>query len=384
MFVGNRIFVGGGDGYIYALYDNGTLCWAHPITPTVAGVNDTIYFSSPAIDYDNNKLYIGADNGKLYCLNLTSGEELWNFTVKGKVRSSPALLGEYVLFTSCVYDPSGWVGVDGFLYSVTTDGTLAWEKNIGPSVSSPAIDYGGDKIYVGSNDNKLYCFNTRGIELWSFETNGPVQSSPAVAMSLIYFTTNTANGTVYCIDSQGNEIWSSVLEPRQYILSSPTIADDRLYVTSDNGYVYCFGERAPVPLPSAIIVTMSLSEVLCDGGETITVSGNASFDIGLPVDGGEVTVKIEETGVSWNTTTDAYGNYSVLITAPETPGIYTVNVTITYEQLEGFAERALTVREVPPKKEEERPWFIPAFEFITLIVILAAVILYTESRRRAN
>jgi hypothetical protein len=51
--------------------------------------------------------------------------------------------------------------------------------------SSPTVADG--KVYVGSNDNKLYCLNAlNGAFIWSYRTNGPIHSSPSVANGVVY------------------------------------------------------------------------------------------------------------------------------------------------------------------------------------------------------
>jgi hypothetical protein len=92
-------------------------------------------YSSPAVA--DGKVYVGADDGKIYCLNATTGEFIWNYTTGNWVRSSPAV-------------------ADG-------------------------------KVYVGSRDNKFYCLDAAtGALIWSYITSNDVYSSPAVADGVVY------------------------------------------------------------------------------------------------------------------------------------------------------------------------------------------------------
>ena len=51
--------------------------------------------------------------------------------------------------------------------------------------SSPAVADGN--IYVGSEDNNIYCFNaSTGAKEWSYQTGNFVDSSPAIANSTLY------------------------------------------------------------------------------------------------------------------------------------------------------------------------------------------------------
>lgn len=62
-------------------------------------INDREGGSSPLIA--GGLLYVGSDDGDLYCLETGSGEVLWNFTTRGYVYSSPALYNGSIFFGSC-------------------------------------------------------------------------------------------------------------------------------------------------------------------------------------------------------------------------------------------------------------------------------------------
>jgi outer membrane protein assembly factor BamB len=289
----NSVFVGGKDGFLYSLnLTSGNTRWRTKITdhPGISGVTSapaldkgriyvgsfnfsggagallcldaksgsilwesstasSIYFSSPAIAED--KVFIGtmglynsstlqweAPYG-MYCFSKKSGGLIWNFSVDGSVGSAPAIADEKLLFTS----------KDGFLYCLNVeDGELLWKNEIGSSVSSPAVSQG--KIYVGSGEmNKegmFYSLDLNGNVLWEFEPNGAVQSSPAVAGEFVYFATNVKDGTIYCLNKENGELkWQYKPTPEEYIISSPAVSDNKMYIASDNGRLYCFGGDSP-------------------------------------------------------------------------------------------------------------------------------------------
>ncbi|MDI6707545.1 MAG: PQQ-binding-like beta-propeller repeat protein, partial [Candidatus Thermoplasmatota archaeon] len=243
----DKIFIGtfnwtGGEGELYCVNENdGTVIWKN-------STESSVYFSSPAVN--NGKIFIGtmglynsttyswSPPYGLYCFNETDGMLLWKYSVDNSIGSSPTILDNKVLFSS----------KNGGLYCLDENGKLVWEKNIGSSVSSPSVYQ--NKIFVGSGafggSGKFYCFNSECTKLWEYEPNGPVQSSPAIAGDKIYFATNTQNGTIYCLDLSGNLIWKYMPSPAQYILSSPALAAGKLFIGSDNGLVYCFGDKLPV------------------------------------------------------------------------------------------------------------------------------------------
>ncbi|UCE37920.1 MAG: PQQ-binding-like beta-propeller repeat protein [Thermoplasmata archaeon] len=240
----NRIYVGafnfnGGFGALLCLdTEGGQVIWESPIF-------SSIYFSSPCVTKD--KVYVGLmglynsstlkwkEPYGVSCLDKEHGDELWYFPVNGSVGSSPVVLDSKVLFTS----------KDGYLYCLKAEnGILLWKKYIGSSVSSPAVS--GDKIFVGSGEmsleGKFYCLDLNENILWEFIPNGAVQSSPALAGDCVYFSTNVQNGTIYCLNRhKGLLVWQYRPLPEQYIISSPSVVNGKLYIGSDNGILYCLG-----------------------------------------------------------------------------------------------------------------------------------------------
>ena len=76
---------------------------------------------------------------------------MWVFSTRGKVDSSPVVVGDKVVVGSD----------DGFLYVVGLEtGKEIWSFEIGrPVGGSPAIVDG--KIIVGSDDGVVYCFGPK-------------------------------------------------------------------------------------------------------------------------------------------------------------------------------------------------------------------------------
>ena len=78
----------------------------------------------------------------------TAGKEVWTFTTRARIESSPAIAGGRVYFGSN----------DGRFYVLNlSDGAKVWEFNAGaPLSASPAIANG--RVVIGAQDGKLYCF----------------------------------------------------------------------------------------------------------------------------------------------------------------------------------------------------------------------------------
>jgi eukaryotic-like serine/threonine-protein kinase len=153
--------------------------------------------SSPVVV--GNVVYVGSTDGSMYAINRADGTQRWKFDTRGPVNSSPAFHNGVVYFGS----------VDGNFYAVTADsGKMKWtfatkgeRRFTAPGIhgaiprtermpdpfdlfmSSPAI--AGNTVYFGSGDQNVYALDaTTGARKWSFATETwcmpPPQSSTAL------------------------------------------------------------------------------------------------------------------------------------------------------------------------------------------------------------
>ena len=210
------VFVGSNEGAVYCLNSsNGELVWYYPTGSAVA--------SSPAID--NGRVYIGSYDGNVYALNATSGAKLWNSTIGSSVESSPA-----------VSDGVVYIASNFFVYALNAStGNEIWNHHTGSTISSPAV-YNG-YVYIGSYDGYVCGLNaSTGTQIWKYQTQDSVDSSPAVAYGCVYVGSEDNN--VYCLNaSTGSKIWQS---PTGYwVWSSPAVAGGNVYVGSEDYSIYC-------------------------------------------------------------------------------------------------------------------------------------------------
>ena len=219
--VNGKLYVGSNDGKIYCLdADTGDFIWNYTTGNAV--------WSTPAIA--DEKLYVGSWGGKIYCLDADTGDFIWNYTT-----------GDYVVSSPAIYNGKLYVGSgDCKIYCLDADtGKLIWNYTTSPVLSSPAIADG--KVYVGA-DAKIYCLDAETGELiWNTCDLGCVMdSSPAVADGKVYVG---AGGYIHCLDAEtGESIWSYLTGG--WVWSSPAIANGKIYVgsiyvDSEDGEIYC-------------------------------------------------------------------------------------------------------------------------------------------------
>ncbi len=117
---------------------------------------------------------------------------------------------------------------------------LFWKFKTGDWVrSSPSVS--GDFVYVGSQDNYVYCLNKNTSEVvWKFKTDNWVRSSPAISENFVYVSSE--DGYVYCLNKNtGRLVWK--FKTDNWVRSSPAISENFVYVSSEDGYVYCLNKN---------------------------------------------------------------------------------------------------------------------------------------------
>ena len=215
------VYVGTGNGYLYCLnMDTGEQIWEYE---TGGDIGPKV---SPAVI--NGRVYVSSDNGKVHCLNSENGEQIWYYKTSEWIESSPAVANGRVYFGA--YDDK--------LYCIDDEtGGKIWDYLTGgPVITSPAIADG--KVYFGSFDNIVYCLNAvTGTKIWDYETNGIIQStSPNIFNGKLYIGSD--DDKLYCFNAEnGDKIWDYTTGGS--IHSSPAVAYGNVYFGSEDGNTYC-------------------------------------------------------------------------------------------------------------------------------------------------
>jgi outer membrane protein assembly factor BamB len=164
-------------------------------------------------------------------LTITLTDALWQYPTTDEVTSSPAVGA----------DGSVYVGsADGYLYALSSEGTLRWRGATSGAIdlASPAV--GGDgTVYVGSTDGFLYAFNgTTGARRWRFAPGSEIASAPAIADDgTVYFRDDRALHALTGTATSATRKWSFSLSGATY--SSPAIGSDgTVYVGATAGAFY--------------------------------------------------------------------------------------------------------------------------------------------------
>ncbi|QLH75262.1 MAG: PQQ-binding-like beta-propeller repeat protein [Methanomassiliicoccales archaeon] len=225
--VTNRIYVASAEGEITCLRLDGTEDWDLDL-----GVG--IYSSSPSVE--QGRLYIGTEDGRLFAVDISTPTVLWSIDLGEKVRGTP-IYYDGNIYVTFINGTSG--GTRGGLAAVDHDGNLLWKTVTGVSPASATLTRSGIAMVDSS---KLYMIGLDGEIDWEMPLGTMLLSggAPTSVNGTIFLVTNEASSRLVGVSESGVMYINIVLAPDSYALCVPTIADGKLYATTDGGYVYVY------------------------------------------------------------------------------------------------------------------------------------------------
>ncbi len=249
IFIGNYIFIGCDDGKLYCL-NRADLSevWNYTASGKIT--------STPIIDTrENNKLYFGDVNDKLYKLDLL-GNEIWNVTISNGqasfgINSILALDEAYNGTHLVVYADNGRVhGVNTSNGHV--DKTIVFGNNLdqcdmaqgnGVVIMSSMSGLAGIKAISATDLSDLWVISSIAVG-----KGVVIQDETEEEIGEWVFYCRQYSGASHSIQkrylSNGTQIWKRTITPTQSVLTGfPIIFEDYLYYTTSDGKIHALNKN---------------------------------------------------------------------------------------------------------------------------------------------
>src|SRR4030095_994490 len=95
---------------------------------------------------DNQHVFFGSADGRLYCLDADDGTLVWSFKTEDSLKATPVIARDRIIAS----------GLDHYIYCISrNDGSLLWKYKTGFEVDCGSAVIDG-KVYFGGEDGYFY------------------------------------------------------------------------------------------------------------------------------------------------------------------------------------------------------------------------------------
>jgi outer membrane protein assembly factor BamB len=210
-----------GDRQLYTGTSAGDIIAVRPESGDIAWKQGGTQKISSALTVSDGRVLVGDVDRRIRAHDAETGRTLWTARINQSVRGAPRVLGNQVL-----------VGGRNLLYAFdSADGTRNWSTLVAGSVIAPVAT--GDEWAAVCAGNSVHRVDTEtGERNWRFDTDLPIRRAPAIADDTVYVGSD--DGHLYAIDSTAGEArWRVQLGDK--LTTRPVVANGRIYVGSASG-----------------------------------------------------------------------------------------------------------------------------------------------------
>lgn len=207
-------WVGAQDGNVYAIHiSSESIIWTFPTGGPV--------FAAPVLA--EGTLFCASSSGSLFALDAQTGALRWKFSTRGALHTSPRVSGNRIVFGSH----------DARVYALdASSGAPIWKDGIltgGAVENQPAIV--DNRVIIGSGDGRVYALALdSGGQFWRISTPDAVYAAVVVDGDTIYIA--SSGKTLTAVNTlSGEKLWQ--VEMPGSLRNPPALAGDGLYLTVD-------------------------------------------------------------------------------------------------------------------------------------------------------
>lgn len=178
-------------------------------------------------------VYIGDLDGKVYALDLKSGEKKWEYKVDSGFSASPA-----------VRDGLIFIGdYDGTFYCLDNQGKLKWKHATEAEINSSANFY-KENVLFGSQDATLYCLNMKTGEVaWSYQIMDQIRCTPTVVEDRCFVA--GCDARLHIVDlKEGKGVTAVDIDGPTMV--TPAVVGDSTYFGTEQGTAFSINWKKAV------------------------------------------------------------------------------------------------------------------------------------------
>jgi outer membrane protein assembly factor BamB len=267
-----KVFFVSDDGYTYCLdTKDGSQVWKKYIGADIPFFYQTLQRRTASPTVVDGKVYVGSRNFTFFCLNAANGQLIWNFNAGGLISNNPAVSNGAVYVSVgglSALNQADTGGDNGKMYKLdATTGNKIWEvdlpysrhKGTGQLVGrqmfgSPVV--GDGVVFQSGNAWLIFAINaSTGNRIWTF--NSSLNHDIITGALPNTLTPVYANGKLYVQDffriaclnaSNGTKIWDQWLG--HAVHGGPIYADGKIYVASELKSMYVLNSETGQKLDS--------------------------------------------------------------------------------------------------------------------------------------
>ncbi len=198
--------------------------------------------SSVSLDTERAMAFLGANNGRFFAWDLSTGENVWTARMglgdsgdPGEIKSTAAVDSAH----GSVWVTSWDKALHG--YDVETGAELLSYFTEGRIMSSPS--FSETTLYVGSQDRKVHAVDREsGLAIWTRDLGGSINGSPTLLPEEGNLVVGSSTGTIQILSMEtGEELWDYGLG--SVMSGVPTVLDGQLYAFGADGITWRFDRR---------------------------------------------------------------------------------------------------------------------------------------------
>ncbi|MEM7175775.1 MAG: PQQ-binding-like beta-propeller repeat protein [Chlamydiota bacterium] len=223
----DKIYFGAADSHLYCVNNKGCLEWKRHVKTGPYKI---------AVDSKTGNVFCRGQNCTKYLCFNTKGELIQEFDTENMHGCDIDYYSNRVYVISTSHPVTN--EHPGYLYCFTTEGEFLWKYKVSKTPGwGLAVDPIRGCIYITTNGNKLIALKYDGEKQW--ERDLSVSEAIKVDLSIGRIFCGSRDGSIYCFDANGHECWRYKVGA---IITGLDLDESRsqLYFAAEDGYLYCF------------------------------------------------------------------------------------------------------------------------------------------------